>query len=279
MRFWKYEGIGNDFVVLDGFNQHLDIDNDLCVRMCDRHFGIGADGVLYIMPGKDGSDVVMRIINADGSEAEMCGNGIRCVAKHAFDFGMVKGTKFTIGTLRGNLVAEVTKGDDGKVKTVKINMGAPILDAKDVPVKFEGRMISQPVDVDGRKVTGTAVSMGNPHFVTFDDLDDDTIDMLGPKLECHPVFPRKANIEFAKVRDGKIYIRVYERGAAWTLACGTGACATTTAAALNDLVPYDVPVCVHLPGGWLKITIDKDLKFAMMEGPATYVYSGEYAGE
>ena len=279
MRFWKYEGIGNDFVVIDGFNQKVEIDSGLCKRMCDRHFGIGADGVLYIMPGEDGSDVLMRIINADGSEAEMCGNGIRCVAKHAYDFGMVKDRRFIIGTLRGNLAADVSLDDDKKVKTVKINMGAPILECEKVPVRFDGKMISQPIDVDGRKITGTAVSMGNPHFVTFDDLDDDTIDALGPKLECHPAFPRKANIEFARVKDGKIYIRVYERGAAWTLACGTGACATTTAAALNGLVPYDVPVCVHLPGGWLRITIDKDLRFAMMEGPATYVYSGEYAGE
>lgn len=279
MRFWKYEGIGNDFVVIDGVNEKVEIDSDLCKRMCDRHFGIGADGVLYILPGKDGSDVIMRIINADGSEAEMCGNGIRCVAKHAYDFGMVNDSRFTIGTLRGDLQAEVTTGDDGKVRTVRINMGAPILDCEKVPVRFEGKMISQPVDVDGRKVVGTAVSMGNPHFVTFDDLDDGTIDVLGPKLECHPVFPKKANIEFARIEDGKIYIRVFERGAAWTLACGTGACATTTAAALNGLVPYDVPVCVHLPGGWLKITIDRDLRFAMMEGPATYVYSGEYAGE
>ena len=279
MRFWKYEGIGNDFVVIDGFNQKVEIDSGLCKRMCDRHFGIGADGVLYIMPGEDGSDVLMRIINADGSEAEMCGNGIRCVAKHAYDFGMVKDRRFIIGTLRGNLAADVSLDDDKKVKTVKINMGAPILECEKVPVRFDGKMISQPIDVDGRKITGTAVSMGNPHFVTFDDLDDDTIDALGPKLECHPAFPRKANIEFARVKDGKIYIRVYERGAAWTLACGTGACATTTAAALNGLVPYDVPVCVHLPGGWLRITIDRDLRFAMMEGPATYVYSGEYAGE
>ena len=279
MRFWKYEGIGNDFVVIDGVNEKVEIDSDLCKRMCDRHFGIGADGVLYILPGKDGSDVIMRIINADGSEAEMCGNGIRCVAKHAYDFGMVNDSRFTIGTLRGDLQAEVTTGDDGKVRTVRINMGAPILDCEKVPVRFEGKMISQPVDVDGRKVVGTAVSMGNPHFVTFDNLDDGTIDVLGPKLECHPLFPKKANIEFARIEDGKIYIRVFERGAAWTLACGTGACATTTAAALNGLVPYDVPVCVHLPGGWLKITIDRDLRFAMMEGPATYVYSGEYAGE
>ncbi len=279
MRFWKYEGIGNDFIVIDGFNQTVEIDNELCKKMCDRHYGIGADGVLYILPGKDGSDVIMRIINADGSEAEMCGNGIRCVAKHAYDFGMVKKKSFTIGTLRGDLKAEVFDGKDGKVGTVRIDMGAPILECEKVPVKFDGKMISQPVDVDGRKVTGTAVSMGNPHFVTFEDLDDATVDVLGPKLECHLVFPRKANIEFAKVKDGKIYIRVYERGAAWTLACGTGACATTTAAALNGLVPFDVPVCVHLPGGWLKITIDKDLRFAMMEGPATYVYSGEYAGE
>ena len=279
MRFWKYEGIGNDFIVIDGFNQSVRIDNALCKRMCDRHYGIGADGVLYILPGKDGSDVVMRIINADGSEAEMCGNGIRCVAKHAYDFGMVKEKKFIIGTLRGDLAAEVFDGKDGKVGTVRIDMGAPILDCKKVPVEHEGRMISQPVDVDGIRIIGTAVSMGNPHFVTFDDLDDTTVDRLGPKLECHPVFPKKANIEFAKVKDGKIYIRVYERGAAWTLACGTGACAATTAAALNGLVPFDVPVCVHLPGGWLRITIDRDLRFAMMEGPATYVYSGEYAGE
>ena len=278
MRFWKYEGIGNDFVVLDGVNTDLRIDTELCRRMCDRHFGIGADGVLYIFPGKDGSDVVMRIINADGSEAEMCGNGIRCVAKHAFDFGMVKNERFIIGTLRGDLGAEVFTDENGKVKTVKIDMGAPILDCEKVPADFEGKMIDQPVDVDGITVKGTAVSMGNPHFVTFDNLDENTVDVLGPKLECHKVFPRKANIEFAKVKDGKIYIRVYERGAAWTLACGTGACATTTAAALKGLVPFNVPVCVHLPGGWLKITIDKDLRFAMMEGPATYVYDGEYKG-
>lgn len=276
MRFWKYEGIGNDFVVIDGVNEHVDIDTELCKRMCDRHFGIGADGVLYVMPGKDGSDVVMRIINADGSEAEMCGNGIRCVAKHAYDFKMVKDKSFIIGTLRGNLAADVFIGTDGKVRTVKIDMGAPILECEKVPVDYEGKMISGTVEADGLRIKGTAVSMGNPHFVTFDDLSDETVDRLGPILESHPIFPRKANIEFASVKDGKIYIRVFERGAAWTLACGTGACATTTAAALNGLVPFNEPIDVHLPGGWLKITVDKDLKYAKMEGPATYVYEGEY---
>lgn len=264
MKFWKYEGIGNDFVVIDGFFQNVDIDTELCVKMCDRHFGIGADGVLYVLRGENDSDVIMRIINADGSEAEMCGNGIRCVAKHAYDFGMVKKTDFVIGTMRGNLGAKVSVGEDGKVRTVKIDMGAPMVG--DIPS----------VEACGITVYGTSVSMGNPHYVTFDKLDDETVDKLGPVLERHPAFPHKSNIEFAKVIDGKIDIRVFERGAAWTLACGTGACATTTAAALKGLVPFGEPVDVHLPGGWLKITVNKDLKFAMMEGPATFVFAGDY---
>lgn len=276
MKFWKYEGIGNDFVLLDGFDSILKVDPDLCRRMCDRHFGIGADGVLYILPGKNGSDLTMRVINADGSEAEMCGNGIRCVAKHAYDHGIVRGRTFTIGTGRGNLGVQITPGSDGRAGTVKVDMGPPILDCGKIPVAFGGRMISEKIDADGIHVTGTAVSMGNPHFVTFDVLDDETIDRLGPLLESHPLFPKKANIEFAEIRGKEIFVRVYERGAAWTLACGTGACATVTAAALNGLVPFGEEVRVHLPGGWLNITVDRDLKYALMEGPAKMVFSGDY---
>ena len=268
MRFWKYEGIGNDFIVLDG----EEIDPKLCREMCDRNFGVGADGVLYVLPGRDGSDITMRIINADGSEAEMCGNGIRCVAKYAYDHGLVKKEKFTINTLRGNLGADVFP-ENGKVKTVKIDMEAPILE---IPGKRTEKLTATKVDVGDGAVEGYCVSMGNPHFVVFEDLPDEKIDRYGPMLESHPIFPAKSNIEFAKVKDGKIHIRVFERGAAWTLACGTGACATTTAAALKGMVPFDVPIDVRLPGGWLKITVGKSLKYVYMEGPATFVFEGEY---
>jgi len=275
MEFWKYEGIGNDFIVLDGVRSLRKIDTEMCKRICDRHFGIGADGVVYILPGENGSDITMRVINPDGSEAEMCGNGIRCLAKHAYETWLVKKTKFLVGTRRGLHQVEVFKDENGKVKSVKVDMGAPILDCMSIPVDFDGeRMMSQPIDVDGITVTGSAVSMGNPHFVTFDDFDEETIAKLGPKMECHKVFPKKANIEFAKIEDGKIDIHVYERGAAWTLGCGTGACAVTTIAALNGKVPFNEPVKVHLPGGWLDIVIDKDLKFATMEGPVKFVFSG-----
>lgn len=274
MRFWKYQGIGNDFILLDGTAGDLEIDTEWCRRACDRHYGIGADGVLYVMPG-EGTDITMRIINADGSEAEMCGNGIRCVAKYAADHGVVPGDTMTIHTLAGDLGAEVFRGDDGLVRTVRINMGAPILDGRTVPVDYDGRFIDQPFDADGVPIRANAVSMGNPHFITFTPLDDATVDRLGPILERHPFFPRKTNVEFCRVEDGKIYIRVYERGAAWTLACGTGACATTTAAALNGMVPFGTPVDVHLPGGWLRITVDKDLGYVLMEGPAELVFTGD----
>ena len=272
MRFWKYQGIGNDFILLDGSDGGLEIDAGWCKKVCDRHYGVGADGVLYVMPGES-TDITMRIINADGSEAEMCGNGIRCVAKHAYDFGIVKKDSFSIHTLAGDLKADV-KVEDGKVKTVRIDMGAPILDGRTVPVDHDGKFIGQPFEADGVKFTASAVSMGNPHFITFTPMDDATVDRLGPILEKHPFFPRKTNVEFCSIDDGKIDIRVYERGAAWTLACGTGACATTTAAALQGFVPFGEPVDVHLPGGWLKITVDRDLGYVLMEGPAELVFEG-----
>ena len=215
MRFWKYQGLGNDFILIDGTEGGVVIDPGWCEMMCDRHFGIGADGVLYVMPG-EGTDITMRIINADGSEAEMCGNGIRCVAKYAYDKGLVDREVFTIHTLAGDLKATVFP-EEGEVRTVRIDMGAPILEGRQVPVDFDGRFIDQPFEADGVSFRANAVSMGNPHFITFTEMDDATVDRLGPILECHPFFPRKTNVEFCRVEDGKIYIRVYERGAAWTL--------------------------------------------------------------
>ena len=272
MRFWKYQGIGNDFVLLDGSDGSLEVDPEWCRRACDRHYGIGADGVLYILPGVS-TDITMRIINADGSEAEMCGNGIRCVAKHAYDFGIVGKESFTVHTLAGDLKADVSV-EGGKARTVRIDMGAPVLDGRSVPIDRDGRFIGEPFEACGMRFEASAVSMGNPHFVTFSPLDDEAVDRLGPVLERHPFFPRKTNVEFCRVVDGKIHIRVYERGAAWTLACGTGACASTTAAALLGLVPFGEPVDVRLPGGWLRITVDKDLGYVLMEGPAELVFEG-----
>ncbi len=273
MMFWKYQGIGNDFILLDGTDGTLEPDPEWCARACDRHFGIGADGVLYVLPG-EGTDITMRIVNADGTEAEMCGNGIRCVAKHAYDHGIMDKEKFSIHTLAGDLEATVAVVD-GEVFSVTINMGAPILDGRSIPIDHDGRFIGQPFEADGVEFKANAVSMGNPHFITFTEMDDASIDRLGPVLEKHPFFPRKTNVEFCRVEDGRILIRVYERGAAWTLACGTGACAATTAAALNGLVPFGKPIDVHLPGGWLRITVDKDLRYVLMEGPAKLVFRGE----
>lgn len=275
MKFWKYQGLGNDFVVVDGISEHIEIDTDWCVKVCKPHFGVGADGVLYIMPGEDGCDITMVVINSDGSMAEMCGNGIRCVAKHARDYGLVDKDKFTVHTGRGTLIADVFKGKDGKVETVRIDMGAPILEGREIPINADGRFIDQPFFNSGVKFKASAVSMGNPHFITFDDIGEENVRRLGPILESYTsFFPRKTNVEFCKIEDGKIYITVYERGAAWTLACGTGACATTVAAALSGKVPFDTPIDVHLPGGWLKITVDSKLGYVLMEGPAVLVFEG-----
>ncbi|MBR4686557.1 MAG: diaminopimelate epimerase [Candidatus Methanomethylophilaceae archaeon] len=277
MHFWKYHGIGNDFVLLDGTDGDLEIDNEWCKGACDRHFGIGADGVLYIMPG-EGTDITMRIINADGTEAEMCGNGIRCVAVHAYNHGIVDKEEFTINTMAGVLTAKVVVEDGVAVSTV-IDMGAPILDGRSIPIDYDGQYINEDFALMKYFFKANAVSMGNPHFITFQEMDDATIDLLGPMIETHRLFPRKTNVEFCKIIDGKIYIRVFERGAGWTLACGTGACASTVAAALNGFVPYDTPVDVHLPGGWLKITVDKDLKYVLMDGPAELVFEGDVPDE
>lgn len=274
MIFWKYHGLGNDFVILDGTDGSLEVDNEWCKWACDRNFGVGADGVLYVMPGVN-TDITMRVINADGSEAEMCGNGIRCVAKYAYDYKLVDKKTFLIHTLAGDLEASVSLGDDGKVTTVTIDMGAPELDGRSVPIDYDGEFIDKGFNVDSLRIKGTAVSMGNPHFVTFTELEDSTVDRLGPIIERHKFFPNRTNVEFCKVIDGKIHVRVYERGAAWTLACGTGASASAVAGALTGLVPFDEPVDVKLPGGWLKITVSKDLDRVLMEGPAKFVFKGE----
>ncbi|MCL2607447.1 MAG: diaminopimelate epimerase [Methanomassiliicoccaceae archaeon] len=268
MRFWKYHGIGNDFVVIDNRSGKADVSEGFVKRICDRNFGVGADGILYITEA-DNADIGMKVMNADGSEAEMCGNGIRCVAKHAYDLGIVKKERFDVRTLAG--ILSVRMIPDG---LIEVDMGAPVLNCSDIPMNADGRFIDSEVIADSIKIKCTAVSMGNPHLVTFDDLTEDMKKRLGPILESHPLFPKRTNVEFADVTDGKINVKVYERGAAWTLACGTGACATAVAAALKKLIPYGVPVDVELPGGLLKITVAEDLSSVTMAGPAELVYEG-----
>ncbi len=272
MKFWKYHGLGNDFVLLEDLEGEMPMDAAFVTEVCERRFGIGADGILYVCRS-DRADYAMRIMNADGSEAEMCGNGIRCLAKHIHDRGMVEGDVMSIETLAG--IMHVTVSVEGGTTMVEVDMGAPELDCQSIPVDCEGRFLDSPLPAPLGDVMGSAISMGNPHFVTFDELEDEELDTLGPYIESHPLFPRKTNVEFASVRAGRIYVRVFERGAGWTLACGTGACATTVAAALKGLVPYDSPVEVVLPGGVLRITVDSDLSSVIMTGPAEIVFKGE----
>lgn len=274
MIFWKYHGLGNDFVLVDATDGSIEVDKEWCRKVCRRNLSVGADGVLYVLPGED-TDISMRIINADGSEAEMCGNGIRCVAKYAFDHGLAKSQIISIHTQAGDKEAYITPGDDGKAATVAVDMGAPILNGRSIPIKHDGRFIDEPFMVGSVRIRGTAVSMGNPHFVTFTELPEETICRLGPELEKNGFFPKKTNVEFCSMKEDKIYVRVYERGAAWTMACGTGACASTVAAAQIGLVPFDSPVDVHLPGGWLKITVSRDMDCVIMDGPAEFVFKGE----
>jgi diaminopimelate epimerase len=274
LRFFKYEGLGNDFIVLEDLDGKAPKAPAFAIKWCDRRFGIGADGILYIMKA-DAADAYMKILNSDGSEAEMCGNGIRCVAKHLYDQGLVKGKEMTIDTLAGRKRIICTL-KQGKVAEVTVGMGAPTLDCQRIPMRCEGRFVEMELDVAGKKVRGTAVSMGNPHFITFQDLQPEEIDTLGPLIERHPLFPKKTNVEFTKLHEGRIDVRVYERGAGWTLACGTGACATVVAGVLSGRVEAGKDVEVSLPGGSLWINVDKGLSEVAMRGPATLVYQGTF---
>lgn len=272
MRFWKYHGLGNDFVLVENFEGHISKDPDFVCSICHRRFGVGADGILYLERSNK-ADFTMRVMNSDGSEAEMCGNGIRCLAKHIYDLGHKKQQNMTIETLAGimNIKLDV---ENGKAVSATVEMGTPRLECQDIPVKGEGRFIDRPIEVEGRTLHGTAVSMGNPHLVIFEDLSDQEVERLGPVVHAHSLFPRRTNVEFVKSMDGILDVRVYERGAGWTMACGTGACATAVAAGLLGKVPLGQEVQVRLPGGSLWIKVSKDLSMVTMRGPAALVFEG-----
>lgn len=272
MKFWKYQGIGNDFVLLENFDGRANKDPSWVTSVCNRRFGIGADGILYIERSeKAGAE--MSILNSDGSVAEMCGNGIRCVAKHLYDFGIVKRKHMTIDTLAGTKIIECTVIGN-QVTDVKVGMGAAILDCTNIPMKCPGRFIDSVLEVEGSKIRGTAVSMGNPHFITFQNFTDEEMERLAPLIQSDDVFPKKTNVEFVKSSNGVLTVKVLERGAGWTMACGTGACATAVAAALQGLIHYEREIEVRLPGGSLWIAVAKDLGSVTMRGPAARVFQG-----
>lgn len=272
MRFWKYHGLGNDFVLVENLDGKAVKDPAHVRSVCHRRLGVGADGILYL-ERSDKADFAMRVINSDGSEAEMCGNGIRCLAKHIYDMGHKKDTKLSIETPAGimDIKLEVS---DGKVTSVTVDMGRPRLERHEIPMEGEGRFLDQELEVEGRTLHGTAVSMGNPHLIIFDRLSEEEMDHLGPLVHAHRLFPRRTNVEFVKSVDGILEVKVYERGAGWTMACGTGACATAVAAGLLGMAELGKEVQVLLPGGSLWITVSQDLSRVTMRGPASMVFEG-----
>lgn len=281
MRFTKMEGCGNDYIYINGFEEHVDDDKkpELVRRMSDRHFGVGGDGVIFINKGRE-SEFEMEMYNADGSRAQMCGNGIRCVAKYVYDKKLTDKTSIAIESFGKVKYLELTLGDDGKVSTVRVNMGAPILISKDIPVISENEnVIDEEIEVDGKIYKMTCVSMGNPHAVVFiDDVDeirDFDIEKIGPKFENHKRFPERVNTEFVKVIDrSRVQMRVWERGTGETLACGTGSCATAVACMLNGLT--ENKVSIELLGGELVCEWDRENNLVYMTGPAVSVFEGDY---
>ncbi|MBB3127459.1 diaminopimelate epimerase [Paenibacillus rhizosphaerae] len=274
MEFTKMHGLGNDFIVIYGETALPDNAAELALKWCDRYFGIGADGLVYILPSEK-ADFRMRIINSDGSEAEQCGNAIRCVAKYVFDHGYVSGENITIETLGAGVQPVTIHVDNGLAATVTVDMGEPVLDGLSVPTTIDANpVVDAPIEADGRQFRFTAVSMGNPHCVIYvDDAVNFDLATWGPKLEVHPVFPKKVNVEFATVKDrGTVDMRVWERGAGPTLACGTGACATLVSSVLNGLT--DRSASIRLKGGDLFIDWSEKDNHVYMTGPAAVVYTG-----
>ncbi len=274
MNFTKWQGCGNDFVLIDCRAQELADYGAFAQKACDRHYGIGGDGILVVLPS-DKADFRMRIFNTDGSEAEMCGNGIRCFARYLYDNGITKKRKFTVETGAGILVPEIIEAD-GTVTGVRVDMGEPVLQADQIPMKGYGsnRVVNEPVEVAGRSWRITGVSMGNPHCVVFvDDIETTPIEEVGPVFETQERYPKKTNTEFVQVLDRQhMRMRVWERGAAITLACGTGACATLTAAVLNGLT--DRKAEITLDGGKLLIEWDENDNHLYMTGPAVQTFAG-----
>lgn len=276
MKFTKMHGCGNDYIYVDGTKEILTPQEKPEVVRClsDRHFGIGGDGVIFINPSRE-ADFEMEMYNMDGSRAEMCGNGIRCVAKFVYDKGLTDKTSISVISC-GKIKYLTLSIENGKVSTVRVNMGSPILKAKDIPViSDKEEVIGDEIEVAGETYKMTCVSMGNPHAVVFvDEVAGLPLEKIGPLFENHVRFPKRVNTEFVKVLDeNTVEMRVWERGTGETLACGTGACATVVACVLNGLTKEQVTV--KLLGGNLQIQWDRESNLVYMTGPATTVFEGE----
>ena len=275
MKFTKMHGCGNDYIYINGFQVKVDNPAQLSIKMSNRHFGVGSDGIVLILPS-DVADFRMRMFNSDGSEAEMCGNAIRCVGKYVYDNKMTDKTSITIETLAGIKILNMTVVDE-KVTYAKVDMGEPILKAEDIPVISDKYpVIGEEIDVNGKTFEFTCVSMGNPHAIAYvDDTDTFEVEKIGKLVEIDEKFPKKVNVEFAQIIDNKtIKMRVWERGSGETLACGTGACATLVASVLNNLT--DRKAVVKLIGGDLLIEWDKESNHIYMSGEAVTTFEGEW---
>lgn len=295
MKFTKMQGCGNDYVYVNCFSGTVEHPEEVAKAVSDRHFGIGSDGLILIRPSKV-ADFEMAMYNADGSRGEMCGNGIRCVGKYVYDFGLTDKTSVSVETLAGIKHLELFV-ENGKVREVRVNMGAPVFAPEEIPVRTVadaseaaqigwgadfggvdgfGRIVSQPLCVSGKEYRVTCLSMGNPHCVIFmdEDVRDLDLEKIGPAFERHPAFPKRVNTEFVNVIDAShLRMRVWERGSGETLACGTGTCATLVAAALNGLSGDEADV--ELLGGSLRIQWDRENNLVYMTGPAVVVFNGE----
>ena len=274
IKFTKMHGLGNDYVYIDAINQKIENESSLAKFVSNRHFGIGSDGLILICKS-DIADFQMRMFNSDGSEAEMCGNGIRCVGKFVYDKGLTDKTTVKIETLAG-IKTLVLNTKDGKVETARVDMGEPILEAEKIPVISKEQPVKNlELEVENKKFKFTCVSMGNPHAITIvENTKEFDVEKYGKILEVDKAFPKKANIEFAQIIDKEnIKMRVWERGAGETLACGTGACATAVACNLNGLT--DRKVNIELLGGTLNIEWNETDNHVYMTGPAVTVFDGE----
>lgn len=279
MKFTKMQGCGNDYIYINGATEQIAQEDkpDFVRKISDRHFGVGGDGAIFINPS-DEADFEMEMYNADGSRAEMCGNGIRCVAKYVYDKGMTDKTDISVISC-GKIKYLKLFIKDGKVDTVRVNMGAPELKPENIPVIADAgkdNLISEPITVHGKEYKMTCVSMGNPHAVVFmDDVENLEIEQIGPYFETHERFPNRINTEFVQIIDRKnVRMRVWERGTGETLACGTGCCAAVVACILNGLT--DEVVTVKLLGGELEIEWDRENNLVYMTGPAVTAFEGEY---
>ena len=276
MKFTKMQGIGNDYVYINCFEETVKDPSAVARFVSDRHFGIGSDGLILIRPSQV-ADCEMDMYNLDGSQGAMCGNGIRCVAKYVFDHGIVNKTSISIATKSGIKYVDLTV-KDGKASLIRVNMGSPILQATQIPVVADTeQVIDAPIQVDGQEYHYTAVSMGNPHAIVYVE-DTDSLDLakIGSSFENHVNFPDRINTEFVQVLDEHtVKMRVWERGSGETLACGTGACAVAVASILNGHVSPDTPVTVKLHGVYLQIFWNRSENLVYMTGPAVTVFDGQ----